>query len=106
MNGNTGLSEKRRGGSIDNNSTKRKLHKGGYSPLPTITTSSNKQALVTLLDGFDIKMRFLEPEELASITGFPDGYFDKAPTKKQKVWLIGNAVPTIMSQRLIETLMD
>jgi len=76
------------------------------SPLPTITTSSNKQALVTLLDGFDIKMRFLEPEELASITGFPDGYFDKAPTKKQKVWLIGNAVPTIMSQRLIETLMD
>ena len=69
-------------------------------PLGAIT-SSPKHELVSLLKGFDIRKRFLDKEELASITGFPKNYFDGVKSK-DAIKMIGNAVPTIMAQVLTE----
>jgi DNA (cytosine-5)-methyltransferase 1 len=72
-------------------------------PLNTIMTA-NKYALVSGFD-FDIKMRFLTPDELAKITGFPEGYFDHAGlniSKKYQVKMIGNAVPVNLAAAVIE----
>lgn len=79
------------------------------SPLNCITTGANKQALITamkngLLD-FDIKVRFLEPEELGQISTFPEGYFTNPKlklSKKNAVKLIGNAVPPMWGKKIIE----
>jgi len=75
-------------------------------PLGSVTTS-NKNALATIepseipgLD-FDIKMRFLNKDELAAITGFPEGYFKKG-NSKQIIKMIGNAVPPYQAKALIE----
>jgi DNA (cytosine-5)-methyltransferase 1 len=78
-------------------------------PLNTILTKPNKKALVTaelsdLLD-FDIKMRFLTADELASITGFPKGYFKRPGLRlsdKRIIKMIGNAVPVGMAKALLE----
>jgi DNA (cytosine-5)-methyltransferase 1 len=77
-------------------------------PLGTILTGENKKALVTAsLDGlidFDIKMRFLTEDELASIMGFPEGYFKRPGlklNKKQIIKMVGNAVHTGMAKALI-----
>jgi len=54
---------------------------------------------------FDIKMRFLEPEELSRISTFPKGYFTNPLlklTKKEQVRLIGNAVPPEWAKIIIE----
>jgi len=79
------------------------------NPLNAITTGTNKQALITALEkgkfDFDIKMRFLEPEELAQISTFPKGYFTNPLlklTKKEQVRLIGNAVPPEWAKLIIE----
>lgn len=64
-------------------------------PLNTIMTKP-KQQLVTLLDGFDVKARFLDSEELAEISTFPRDFFSQEGLKlshKNAVTLIGNAVP-------------
>lgn len=71
-------------------------------PLNTILTAANKKALVTCHIDFDIKMRFLDDEELASIMGFPAGYFNKMKlSKKEKIKMIGNAVPTGLARAVI-----
>lgn len=78
-------------------------------PLNTILADRNKHALVTAdHEGFDfdIKMRFLSAEELASIMGFPEGYFNRPGlrlSKKSIIRMVGNAVPVGMAKALIET---
>jgi DNA (cytosine-5)-methyltransferase 1 len=52
---------------------------------------------------YDIKMRMLNVSELKRITGFPDDYVLKGNQANQKKF-IGNAVPVLMAQRLIEHL--
>lgn len=59
-----------------------------------------KQSLMTLLDGFDIKMRHLNKDELGAITGFPDDYF-AGLSDKDATHLIGNAVPVKIVSALI-----
>jgi DNA (cytosine-5)-methyltransferase 1 len=78
-------------------------------PLNTITGSTNKKALITALaEGlvdFDIKMRFLDPEELSMISTFPPKYFTKKELKlsrKAQTKLIGNAVPPEWAKIIIE----
>jgi DNA (cytosine-5)-methyltransferase 1 len=78
-------------------------------PLGTITTSGTHQALVSVfMNGdidFDIRMRFLDPEELAQISTFPAGYFTNKQlglTRKQQTKLIGNAVPPEWARLIIE----
>lgn len=78
-------------------------------PLGTITTGTNKKALVTAFDNgeidFDIKMRFLDPEELSRISTFPENYFthkDLKLSKKMQTKLIGNAVPPEWARMIIE----
>jgi DNA (cytosine-5)-methyltransferase 1 len=79
------------------------------NPLNAITTGTNKSALVTAIENgefdFDIKMRFLEPEELSRISTFPEKYFTDPLlklTKKAQTKLIGNAVPPLWAQMMIE----
>ena len=74
---------------------------------------TNKHAMVTAIKSglidFDIKMRFLTPNELAKITGFPDGYFTRKELnipKKQQVKMIGNAVPVELAAAVIEPLIE
>ena len=72
-------------------------------PLNSVMTS-NHYALVSGFD-FDITMRFLTPDELAKITGFPDGYFKHDELKlswKSQVKMIGNAVPAGLAAATIE----
>lgn len=64
-------------------------------PITAIMTN-NKHQLVTILDGFDIKARFLRDDELAGCTTFPSDYFRKPGLKvsgKNAIKMIGNAVP-------------
>jgi len=79
-------------------------------PLNTILTEPNKKALVTAdMNGFidfDVKMRFLTDDELASIMGFPEGYFKRPGlklSKKEIIKMIGNAVPVDMAKALLES---
>ena len=79
------------------------------SPLGTILTGLNKKALITVIEkgefDFDIKMRFLSPDELARISTFPEKYFTNPLlklTKKEQVKLIGNAVPPEWAKLIIE----
>lgn len=77
------------------------------APLNTILTGTNKKALVTAMNNglvdFDIKMRFLNEDELASIMGFPPGYFKKGKklSKKAIIRMIGNAVHVTMAELLV-----
>ncbi len=79
------------------------------SPLGSILTGTNKKALITALKNgeidFDIKMRFLDPEELSKISTFPDGYFTNPRlklSKKAATKLIGNAVPPEWARLIIQ----
>lgn len=79
------------------------------APLNSITTGTNKQALITAIANgeidFDIKMRFLDPEELSQISTFPPNYFthkDLKLTRKAQTKLIGNAVPPEWAKIMIE----
>jgi DNA (cytosine-5)-methyltransferase 1 len=80
-------------------------------PLNCILADRNKHALVTAdQEGFDfdIKMRFLSAEELASIMGFPEGYFNRPGlklSKKKIIKMVGNAVPVRQAKVLIEPMM-
>ena len=56
----------------------------------------NKHQLVTVLQDFDIKTRFLDAEELSEISTFPRDFFTREGLKlshKNAISLIGNAVP-------------
>ena len=78
-------------------------------PLNTILTAENKKALVTVTDqlfDFDIKMRFLDADELAAIMGFPEGYFKRGGLKLSKkaiIRMVGNAVHVKMAELLIQS---
>ena len=79
------------------------------NPLGSILTAANKKALVTAIENrdfdFDIKMRFLDPEELSRISTFPEKYFTNPLlklSKKDQVRLIGNAVPPEWAKLIIE----
>lgn len=83
------------------------------NPLNSITTGTNKQALITAIESgsfdFDIKMRFLDPEELSRISTFPEGYFTDPLlklNKKEQTRLIGNAVPPEWAQMMIKPLLS
>jgi DNA (cytosine-5)-methyltransferase 1 len=72
-------------------------------PLSTVMTVGKHQ-LVTLLDSFDIKARFLKQEELASCTTFPRDYFSHPELKlseKVAIQLIGNAVPPEWARKIM-----
>jgi len=51
----------------------------------------------------DVLARFLKPRELARITGFPEGYFTLGNVR-DKVKMIGNAVPPLLAKKVIGTL--
>lgn len=73
-------------------------------PLSTVMTV-NKHQLVTLLDRFDIKVRFLNAEELAECSTFPRDYFSHKELKlsqKSAIELIGNAIPPQWAPVLIK----
>lgn len=78
------------------------------SPIGAITGSTNKSLVTALLNGdldFDIKIRFLDPEELSQISTFPAGYFTNKQLKlsrKDQTKLIGNAVPPEWARMIIE----
>jgi DNA (cytosine-5)-methyltransferase 1 len=79
------------------------------NPLNTILSGTNKKALITAIRNgefdFDIKMRFLDPEEMAQISTFPKGYFTNKLlklTRKEQTRLIGNAVPPEWAKMMIE----
>ncbi len=78
-------------------------------PLNTILTGTNKKALITAIRNgeidFDIRMRFLDPEELSRISTFPERYFTHPRlklSKKDQTKLIGNAVPPEWARLIIE----
>lgn len=73
----------------------------------------DKQALITALRNgefdFEIKMRFLDPEEMAQISTFPKGYFTNKLlklTRKEQTRLIGNAVPPEWAKMMIEPVIN
>jgi len=83
------------------------------SPLNTIVTGHNKKALVTAIENgdfnFDIKMRFLDPKELATISTFPKGYFSNPLlrlNKKEQTNLIGKAVPPEWARIIIQPVIE
>jgi DNA (cytosine-5)-methyltransferase 1 len=73
-------------------------------PLSPVTTEFKHQ-LVTLLDDFDIKVRFLRRDELAGCSTFPRDYFDHPElglSHKSAVSLIGRAVPPLWGTILLK----
>lgn len=75
------------------------------APLNTILTQPNKKQLITILESFDIKARFLNKEELAACSTFPRDYFSKPGLKlsnKAAIKLIGNAVPPEWARTIIQ----
>lgn len=77
-------------------------------PLGTIVTN-DKHALTTIdFMAFmikDIKMRFLRPDELKVLQGFPKDYHLAGSKKKQK-WMIGNSVPPKLAKHLVRANFD
>lgn len=67
----------------------------------------NKHSLITVLRTLgiikDIKMRFLTPEELKRIQGFPENYKLLGSQKYQKKF-IGNSVVPLVAKRILEAL--
>lgn len=73
-------------------------------PLPPVTCEYKSQ-LVTIIDNFDIKVRFLDEEELGGCSSFAPGYFshpDLKISKKDAVRMIGNAVPPKWATRILQ----
>lgn len=74
------------------------------SPLSAVL-GTNKHQLITLLDNFDIKARFLRADELAACSTFPRNYFSHPELKlsqKVSIQLIGNAVPPLWATKLLK----
>jgi DNA (cytosine-5)-methyltransferase 1 len=81
-------------------------------PLNSIMTN-NKSAIITAIKNgnfdFDIKMRFLTPEELSRISTFPPKYFTDPRLKltiKEQTKLIGNAVPPEWARLIIQPVVE
>ncbi|RWX03384.1 DNA cytosine methyltransferase [Flavobacterium cerinum] len=73
-------------------------------PLNAVLTT-NKASLISILEGFDIKTRFLNREELAACMTFKRDYFSKPGLKlsnKDAIRMIGNAVPPEWARLIIE----
>jgi DNA (cytosine-5)-methyltransferase 1 len=73
-------------------------------PLSTVLTEPHHQ-LITILDNFDIKARFLNREELAACSTFPRDYFSHKELKlsgKKAIQMIGNAVPPKWAKKLFK----
>ncbi|MNL32463.1 hypothetical protein D3C87_1543140 [compost metagenome] len=71
-------------------------------PLSPVLTEPHHQ-LITILDNFDIKARFLNREELAGCSTFPRDYFSHKDLKlsgKKAIEMIGNAVPPKWAKKL------
>lgn len=71
--------------------------------------SEPKHQLVTLLNEFDIKARFLTSEELAEISTFPRDFFSQKGLKlshKKAIKLIGNAVPPEWFYKILDQNID
>lgn len=78
------------------------------SPLGTITTTNKNYLVTALLNSnwlIDVKMRFLHVDELKRITGFPEDY-QLTGTKRDQIKMIGNAVTPVMSQVLLQAIID
>ncbi len=76
-------------------------------PLSTIRCSGSLALQTIKADefDFDIKMRFLTPEELARVSTFPEKYFTHPTLNisvKDQTRLIGNAVPPEWARMIIE----
>lgn len=85
----------------------------GHPETGSVLTIPNKQALITAIANgqidFDIKMRFLNREELGAIMTFPKGYFSNPRlklTNKEAIKLIGNAVPPEWAEIIIRPMVD
>lgn len=80
-------------------------------PLHTITTLARHGLVTVEIDGetyviTDIGMRMLEPHELARSMGFPESYrweglAGKPLSKRDRVKMIGNAVPVNLARSLV-----
>jgi hypothetical protein len=71
----------------------------------SVVMCKQKHQLVTILDNFDIKARFLSADELAACSTFPPGYFNHPELKlsqKNAIRLIGNAVPPMWATVLLK----
>lgn len=82
---------------------------GAYSvndPLPTIPTHDRFGLVQPTVNGrtLDIRFRMLQPQELASAMGFPEGY-QLYGTKTEIVKQIGNAVAVQVAKALCKSLL-
>jgi DNA (cytosine-5)-methyltransferase 1 len=75
------------------------------APLPTVTTKDRFALVLPMVDGrvLDVRLRMLQPRELARAMSFGDGYTFTG-TKGEQVKQIGNAWPCRLGQALIEAL--
>lgn len=75
------------------------------APMPTVTTKDRFALVLPMVDGrlLDIRLRMLQPRELARAMSFDDGY-QFSGKKGDQVKQIGNAWPCRLGQALIETL--
>lgn len=73
-------------------------------PLPTITTKE-RFAVCGTTDGIELGFRMLQPNELASATGFPVDY-KFTGTKVEVVKQIGNAVPPNFAKALFSQILS
>lgn len=93
-------------------------NQGIDEPLQAIATMQKQQFISTYFEvsnteniflDFDIRMRFLDPEELSRISTFPEKYFTDPLlklNKKEQTKLIGNAVPPRWAQMMIEPVIE
>jgi DNA (cytosine-5)-methyltransferase 1 len=81
-------------------------------PLGTILTSNTKALVTAMQNGefdFDIKFRFLDPEELGQVSTFKKGYFTDPKlglSKTKATELIGKAVPPEWGLKLIQPIVE
>jgi DNA (cytosine-5)-methyltransferase 1 len=75
-------------------------------PLDTVTTKDRFALVQVLLKGkagkkrlIDVKLRMLQPHELAAAQGFPKAYLFSG-SRSMKIKQIGNAVPVRMAKAL------
>lgn len=75
-------------------------------PVPTVTTKDRFALVMPVVNGYalDIRFRMLQPKELASAMGFPDGY-EFEGNREAVVKQIGNAVCVNTAQALCEAVL-
>lgn len=73
-------------------------------PINAILTSPTHKSLTTIVDDFDVFVRFLNKEELGLCSTFPRDYFSKPGLKlsgKKAIKLIGNSVPPDWARKIL-----